>query len=120
MPSSFTLSLPEEFVAELIRQEIKLQVAERLAKTPPSDQQYTVAEVALILNIAEETVRGYFKLPRPHPRQLPYMIMTDDARGRRVRTSDLVAWQQRNVSSSIPLELPVRRPPNRRPANRRS
>ncbi len=115
MPSHFTLSMPEAFVAELMRQEIKLQVAERLAKIPLADQQYTVIEVALILSIAEGTVRGYFKLPHAHPRQLPYMTMTDDARGRRVRTSDLVAWQQRNVSSSIPLELPVPRPARRRP-----
>ncbi len=109
------LSLPADFVADIVRQQVKSQVAEYLAKNPLADQQYSVATVAVILDVKEETVRGYFGLPHHHPRQLPYVDMTGNARGRRVRTSDLMAWQQRNVSSSIPLELPVRRPARRRP-----
>lgn len=115
MPTSFTLSLPADFIADIVRQEIKEQVAEYLVKNPPADQQYSAKMVAEILGVTQETVRNYLELPLVHPRHLPYVDMTGNARGRRVRTSDLVAWQQRNVSNSIPLELPVRRPARRRP-----
>ena len=115
MAQSFTLSLPEDFITNIVRQEVKKQIADYLAKNPPGDQQYSVATVAAILDVKEETVRGYFGLPNNHPRQLPYVEMTGSARGRRVRTSDLLAWQLRNVSSSFSLERAVMRTARRRP-----
>lgn len=86
------------------------------ATQPRTDPQYPVPVVAQILSVAPKTVREYFKLPPHHPRRLPYVDTTGTARGYRVPTSQLTAWQQRNCPDAAPLELPVSRPARRRMA----
>ena len=115
MPPFINLPLPTGFVADLLKQEVRIQVADYLAKHPPLDWQHSVVTVAEVLAVSQDTVRSYFNLPHQHPRRLPYIDVTGTARGRRVLTSDITAWQQRNRPDSLAIEIPVRRPACRRP-----
>ena len=104
---------------ELASQVFARQAEAYYAALPQPDPQFAVAKVAEVLDVKPETVRGYLDLATEdpkHPRALPYVDTTGTPRGFRVPLSELNAWQQRNRPGSQPLELPVRRPANRRAA----
>ncbi|MBG8556186.1 MerR family transcriptional regulator [Hymenobacter guriensis] len=87
-----------------------------LEAQPQPDPQYTVLQVAEILNLDESTIRNYFTLPATHPLALPWVPCTDSAKGRRVLLSDLTAWQQRNRRTNQVIPLTEDKRPARRGA----
>jgi hypothetical protein len=117
MDKTTTITVPTAAFNELMRPYVEAWKAEYYAQQPTVDWQYSLPEVADILNVTPETVRGYLKLATSqpkHPRALHHVDTTGTPRGYRVLLSDLTAWQQRNRRpSNAPLEIPVRRPPRR-------
>lgn len=112
--STTTLSLPTAAFVALLAPFLEQWKAEYLAQLPALDPQYPVLKVAEVLSVTANTVREYFLLPVHHPRHLPYVDTTGTSRGYRVLHSTLTAWQQRNLSNSAPVEVPVHRPAQRR------
>lgn len=101
---------PSDFTLQALAAQLSQALAACHVQFPQADPQFTVAQAAKILGLAHEpTVREYFKLPVGHRRRLPYVDTNGAARGYRVRLSDLTAWQQRNCSDAVPVEIPVRR-----------
>jgi hypothetical protein len=80
-----------------IEQTLERLVQEHFAKWPKPDPQYTVKQVASLLNIDSSTVRTYLTKPVGHIRLLPFVQCTDTSWGKRIRLSDVLAWQQRNL-----------------------
>lgn len=113
------ITVPTEDLEPLLASRIEALVTEYLATISKADPQYDVAQVAEILSLTEGTIRNYLKLAvnEPHhPRHMPYVDATGHPRGFRVLLSDLTAWQQRNrFPKEYTPEVPVRRPPRRRP-----
>lgn len=118
MKKQATITLSSEAIRELLGPYLETWKAEYFAMLPQPDPQYAVATVAEILDLEADTVRGYLQLSTEqphHPRRLPYVDATGNARSRRVQLSEITAWQQRNRPDFLPLEIPVRRPARRRP-----
>ncbi|MBT9395342.1 helix-turn-helix domain-containing protein [Hymenobacter sp. NST-14] len=97
---SLVEKIDEPFQA-FIEQTLERLVQEHFAKCPKPDPQYTVQEVARLLCLDSNTVRSYLKKPLGHIRRLPFVECTDTSRGRRIRLSDVQAWQQRNLIDTL-------------------
>jgi hypothetical protein len=116
-------SLPDDMVRQLLLPDFQAQVSAWLQQVPQPDPQYTLAQVADLLNVDAKTVARYLGLPADHPKALPWVPCTDSPKGRRVLLSDVRAWQQRNRRTSAPAPAPAPKQPacrNPRPERRRA
>ena len=102
--NTLTITLDEPLrtlLEQTIEREVAQQVRDLLSQVIVPDVQYTCRQVAEHLALHPDTIRGYMHLPLGHPRRLPYVDCSDNQRGFRICSSDLVNWQKRNHCDTI-------------------
>ncbi|WP_188559666.1 helix-turn-helix domain-containing protein [Hymenobacter glacieicola] len=84
-----------------VEQTVERLVQDHFANWPKPDPQYTLSEVAELLAVDISTIYSYLKKPVGHLHRLPFVQCTDTPRGKRIRLSDILVWQQHNSSDAL-------------------